>query len=130
MFRTMTVAVAVMGLARTEARSRMGLLLGPRPLAPLAGLMYSLAWRRSSMRALRVAANAEFFTDLTGKFWNWFSMIWPCTTTKRSTASACTDAWQTGSRLWDSGERDYSLSHESAGRSEEFAPQRSLPPRV
>lgn len=55
----------------------------------LAALKYSLACRRSSMRALSVEAKALFFTALTGKCWNWLSRIWPCTTTKRSTEATC-----------------------------------------
>ena len=53
------------------------------------GTVYSLQWRRSSILALRPLTKALFATLFLGKFLNWFRMIWPCTTTKRSTASAC-----------------------------------------
>ena len=48
MARTMEVAVAVMGLARTDARSRMGLRLAPR----------TWAWYANCQRSLRAFSKA------------------------------------------------------------------------
>mmetsp|Transcript_8828 Transcript_8828/g.26815 ORF Transcript_8828/g.26815 Transcript_8828/m.26815 type:complete len:232 (+) Transcript_8828:3229-3924(+) len=59
----------------------------PLILAPLTLVMYSLLCLRISIFALSSLTKAAFCTALLGKCLNWFRMIWPCTTAKRSTRS-------------------------------------------
>jgi hypothetical protein len=51
-----------------------------------AALAYSLRWRRCSRAERSAAGNADALIALLGRCLNWLRMIWPCTTTKRSTA--------------------------------------------
>lgn len=67
----------------------MGLRLAVLSLMAFLVEEYSLECLRASMAVFRLFTKAQLWMALLGKCLNWFRMIWPCTTMKRSTAAIC-----------------------------------------